>query len=554
MITRTSKILVLSSLLVLGVLVAACAPTPTPAPTPAPPTTAPAAPTKAAEPTKPPAPTATAAPSPARAATTFTIAHAVDVDTFDPAGQTTTTVANMLDYVVETLLVNDEKGKPVPHLAKSWEISKDGLTYTFKLQEGVKFHDGKPLDAAAVKANYERVLDPDVRVPIRAAYTAIDKIEVVDPTTVRFILKQPAPYLIGALAWTTVGILSPATIEKGTPGYKTVTQPVGSGPYVFKEYVKGSHLTLTRNPNYWGKPPYYDTVTFRIVPEAATRESLLLAGQVDMILHPPIADLPALQKNPAVKVLLAPSIRTLFISINTTAKYLDDPKVRQALNYAIDKEAIIKSVLFGAADPLDAPMAPALFGYCKTGPYPYDPAKAKALLKEAGVPAGTKFAFISPTGRYVGDYQASQAIAGYLKEVGIETELGTMDWPTYVATITKPQAENKTNLHFLGWAVSYLDAFQQFVQFQSSQHPPAGLATSFYKNPKVDELAAAAAKETDPQKRADLYCQASKIVWEDAPWIFLWAQRFPIVHSAKVTNISSRPEEKFYALYAEPAK
>jgi len=476
------------------------------------------------------------------------------VDTFDPAGQTTTTVANMLDYMVETLLVNDEQGKPVPHLAKSWEISKDGLTYTFKLQEGVKFHDGKPFDAAAVKATFERVLDPDVRVPIRAAYTAIDKVEVVDPTTVKFILKKPAPYLIGAFAWTTAGILSPATIEKGTPGYKTVTQPVGTGPYVFKEYVKGSHLTLTKNPNYWGKKPYYDVVTFRIVPEAATRESLLLAGQVDMILHPPIADLPALQKNPAVKVLLAPSIRTIFIAINTTVKYLDDPKVRQALNYAIDKEAIIKSVLFGAADPLDAPMAPSLFGYCKTGPYPYDPAKAKALLKEAGVPAGTKFAFISPTGRYVGDFQASQAIAGFLREVGIETELSTMDWPTYVATITKPQPENKTNLHFLGWAVSYLDAFQQFVQFRSDQHPPKGLATSFYKNAKVDELTTAAASETDPKKRADLYCQASKIVWDDAPWIFLWAQRFPIVYSAKVTNISSRPEEKFYALYAEPVK
>lgn len=541
-------------LLAMIVLAVACA-APTAAPTVAPPTQAPVATSAAVPATAAPTTAPTTAPATkSPAATTFTIAHAVDVDTPDPAGQTTTTVANMLDYVVETLLVNDEQGKPKPHLAKSWEISADGLTYTFKLQEGVKFHDGKPFDATAVKANLERVLDPDIRVPIRAAYTVIDKVEAVDPLTVKLTLKKPAPYLIGAMAWTTVAIVSPASIEKGTSGYKTVAQPVGTGPYTFKEYVKGSHLTLAKNPNYWGKKPYYDTVTFRIVPEAATRESMLLAGQVDMILHPPISDLPALQKNPAVKVLLAPSIRTLFIVINTTVKYLDNSKVRQALNYAIDKEAIIKSVLFGAADPLDAPMAPSLFGYCKTGPYPYNPEKAKALLKEAGVPAGTKFTFISPTGRYVGDFQASQAIAGYLKEVGIETELSTMDWPTYVATITKPQAENKTNLHFLGWAVSYLDAFQQFVQFQSNQHPPQGLATSFYKNAKVDELAAAAASETDAKKRADLYCQASQIVWDEAPWIFLWAQRFPIVYSAKVTNISSRPEEKFYALYAEPAK
>ncbi len=161
---------------------------------------------------------------------------------------------------------------------------------------------------------------------------------------------------------------------------------------------------------------------------------------------------------------------------------------------------------------------------------------------------------ISPTGRYVQDFQGAQAVQGFLKDVGLDAQLGTMDWPSYVGTITKPVAENTTELHLLGWAPAYLDAAQQFLQFQSDQHPPKGLATTFYKNPKIDQLALAAALEPDQKKRADTYCEAEKLVWEEAPYIFLWNQRFPIVHSAKVKNVGSIPNEKFYALYAEPAQ
>jgi peptide/nickel transport system substrate-binding protein len=160
---------------------------------------------------------------------------------------------------------------------------------------------------------------------------------------------------------------------------------------------------------------------------------------------------------------------------------------------------------------------------------------------------------MSPTGRYVQDFQAAQAIAGYLKDVGIDATPTTMDWPSYVATMTKPQAENTTQLHVLGWAPAYLDESQQILQFLSTEHPPKGLATSFYKS-KADDLAAQALSEPDEKKRADLYCQANKVIWDDAPWIFLWTQRFPMVYSAKVKGVSGVPNEKFAALYAEPAQ
>ena len=492
------------------------------------------------------------APASRAAPAVFNVAVGIDPDNLDPAQVTTTTVGNMIDYVVETLLTIDEHGRFVPLLAESWTVSSDGLRYTFMLRPGVRFHDGTPFDAQAVKWTFDRLMDRAVRVPLRPDWEG--KVEVVDPLTIRISLQQPFAPLIGGLSFTVAGMLSPASADKLGNDYKNYTHLVGTGPYVFKERRRGESITVTKNPGYWGKSPYYDTVVFRVVPEAATRESLLLAGQVDLIILPPVADLPALQRNPAVKVLLAPSDRTIFVAINTSKPLLSDRRVRQALNYAVDKAAIVNNVLFGAADGMDAPMASILFGYCKIGGYEYNPARAKDLLKQAGVKPGTGLQLIHPTGRYVQDKEAAQAIAGYLREVGLEVSLQTMDWPSYIATISAAPDKNTTQLHYLGWAPAFLDASQQMYQFRSRFAPPKGLATSFFSTPEIDRLALAAERELNQDKRKELYCQAARKVWEEAPWVFLWVQRFPIVYSAKVTDISSLPNEMFYAKYARPVR
>ncbi len=490
----------------------------------------------------------------AAAQQTFRIAIGVDPDSLDPAQNTTTTVANVIDYVVQPLVTIDESGKLVPDLATSWSTSADGKTLTFDLRQGVTFQDGTPFDASAVKWNLDRLLDPNVRVPQRGQLTVIDSVDVVDAHTVRLTLKNPAPALVGAMSQTTAAMLSPASVDKDGNSYANIVHPVGTGPYVYTSRQKGTNVVVSRYDGYWGEKPYYDKVVFQIVPEATTRESLLLAGQVDLIILPPTSDLPALQANPRVKVLLGPSDRTIFIAINTTKKVLDNKLVREALNYAVDKDAIIKGVLFGAADPMDAPMAPSLFGYQKIGAYPYDPEKAKQLLAQAGVdPTGITLHMISPTGRYVQDFPASQAVANYLRDLGFKVDVSTMDWPTYVGTILKPPAENTTELHLLGWAPSFMDASQQMQQFSCTQSPPNGLATSFYCNQDVQKLIDAAASEIDPAKREQDYQQASQIIWSDAPWIFLWVQRFPMAYSAGLTGISGLPNEKFYAVYAHPA-
>jgi peptide/nickel transport system substrate-binding protein len=228
--------------------------------------------------------------------------------------------------------------------------------------------------------------------------------------------------------------------------------------------------------------------------------------------------------------------------------------VRQALNYAINRDAIVKSTLFGAADPMTAPMAPSLFGYCAMGnPYRYDPDLARSMLQKAGA-TGMTISLIAPTGRYIQDFQAAQNVANDLRAVGINVQgPRTMDWPSYVGTINVVPAKSSVNMHMLGWAPPFLDASQAMAMFDPGQQPPRGLATAYYDNQAVTSLITRAQVEPNRDARAQEYCDAEKQVWNDAPWLFLWVQKFPIVSSAQVTGVASMPSESFFTVYAAPA-
>jgi peptide/nickel transport system substrate-binding protein len=481
----------------------------------------------------------------------FSIAVGIDPDTFDPAGQTTTTVQNMVDYVIETLVTVDDEGTVGPRLAETFETSEDGLTVTLGLVQDVQFHDGTPFNAEAVKFNLERILDPGLTVPLASPYKVIQSVTAVDESTVEIALSRPSPGFLSALSVTTAGMISPQSVTAEGNTNENYQNPVGTGPYTFEAYTAGENVTVAKYADYWGEEPFYDTVNFRIVPEAATRESLLLAGQVDMIILPPVSDIEALQNNDEVEVLLAESDRTIFIALDNNDPLLSNPQVRQALNYAVDKQTIVDSVLFGAAEPMNAPMAPSLFGYCETGSYDYDPDRARQLLADAGA-EGATLDLLTPSGRYVQDAQAAEAIAGYLREVGLTVNVTTSDFPSFLSRVNAPPSPETVDMHLLGWAPAYLDADFQMQMFRQATHPPAGLGTAFYTNPEVEEILARADVEIDPAAREQLYCDASKIIWDDAPWIFLWTQSFPIVHAADVENIGSTPTEKFDAIYARP--
>ena len=254
-----------------------------------------------------------------------------------------------------------------------------------------------------------------------------------------------------------------------------------------------------------------------------------------------------------VNVVEGPSDRVVFIDLNNQYGPLKDVRVRQALNYAVNKQAIIHSVLFGLGNVLESPTTPFLFGYTKIQPggWPFNPVKAKALLAEAGFPNGFSVNFRTPTGRYIQDYQFAQAVAAQLGNVGVKAQIQTTDWPSYVGWLLTPPERSPLQIFVLGWATQYLDADGAlFGQFYSAQWPPKGLAAGEYKNPKVDALLLAGQTTPDPKKRLAIYKEAQELIWNDAPWIFLWSQKFYVATSSRLEGVTTTPIEKWAAIYA----
>lgn len=483
------------------------------------------------------------------AETTMTIGIGITLDTLDPAQQTTTTVMNVVDYGVQTLLTFDEKGKLQPLLAKSWSWSDDGLALTLQLRKDVTFHDGTPFNAKAAKFSLGRLISDKVNVRIGAAYQVIESIDVVKPYVIRLNLKSPSPTLLPNLSATMAAIVSPSSVGKNGNTYSEMLKPIGTGPYKLISRTRGSKLVFERYEDYWGRAPYYDKVVFKIIPESNALEAGLLAGQLDMIMNPPVSDLKALEARDDITVLKAPSDRSIFVAFVTDKPPFDNKKIRKAFNYAINKQAIIDNVLFGAAKRMNSPFADALFGHCEIGGYDYNPEKAKKLLAEAGA-SNLTIKMGTPRGRYTQDFQASQAMASYLRQVGVNVKLSTMDWASYVTLVNS--THNTYDLFMLGWAPMALDAPTQMQMFTKATWPPNGLNGAFYSDPKVEELFKEAKQTVDSDERAKLYCQIQKTIWDDAPWMFLWSQYLILAYDNDITGISYQPNEKFVTTYAHP--
>ena len=511
----------------------------------------------AATPTPEPTAVPTLAPTEVAAMPALRIAIDLDPDTLDPAGQTNPTVSSIVDHITETLVRLQPDGTIGPGLARKFTQSADGRTYIFELRSDVEFHDGSQLTAEAVTLSLERFLKPDLRVALRAPFDSnlVESIVPVDATTLRITLKDTSRLFLHKLAASELGIVSPQHARQFPDSFND--EPIGTGPYRFKERRKGESVILERFDRYWGKHPYYPNLQFRIVPEVATRESLLLANQVEALLQPPLAELPTLQKNANLRVVQVPTGRSTFVAMDLTlpgGTPLAIKKVRQALNYAVDRDGIIRNVLFGAATPMDAPMASTLVGYSRIGGYSYDPNRARQLLTEGGTPH-LQLRFAHPTGRTMQEAlatQVAQAIAGNLRDAGVDTDLVGSDWASFLAAINVPDDKGTAHMHLFGWAPGLLDASQQMSQFVRGQWPPAGLATSHYWNPKVELLVSEAQRERDDQRRLDEYAEAERLVWDDAPWIFLWVPSFQLVHSARLKGITAQATEKFSVAYAVP--
>lgn len=466
------------------------------------------------------------------------VAQGVDATTLDPHMHQETPTYNVCMNIYDGLVKRNKKEEIVPNLAVSWKILND-TTWQFKLREGVKFHNGEEFDANAVKFSIERVIDPKTRSPQISDLSAIDHVEVVDKYTVNIITKKPYPILLARLC--NHMIIPPKYVKEKGADYLAL-HPVGTGPYKFKSWHKDEKIVLVANKDYHFGEPKVKNVIFRPIPEASSRIAELLTGGVDIITNVPPDKIEEIENSKKARITSAPSARVIFIVLDMTRESpIKSKKVRQALNYAVDVDSIIKYVLGGNAYRVATPLTPAHFGYDPSiKPYPYDPEKAKKLLKEAGYPNGFKMTLLSPSGRYLMDKDVAQAIAGQLNKIGLKINVRVLEWGVYVKQILSRKTESP--MFLLGWGNDTFDADGTlFPMFRSGER------LSFYSNSEFDKYVDLGRSTLDPEKRKEYYSKALHILYDDPGWIFLYQQK-DLYGASKRIKWEARSDERIFLI------
>jgi peptide/nickel transport system substrate-binding protein len=460
-----------------------------------------------------------------------------DASTFDPHFCTDSATEIFNKNMYNNLVRFNSEMELVPDLAESWSVSEDNLTWTFKLRQGVKFHDGTPFNAESVKVSFERVLNPDTGSPRRSVMEIIDKVEVVDESTVNITTKTPCGSLLQQLAHPVAAIISPTALD--TYGEEYSSHPVGTGPFKFVEWKIGEELVLERNEDYFDNPPQVAKVYFRVVPEDATRSLLLESGSADIAMRLPVTEVERLEGNAEISISESDTVMTMYVALNNNKGALKDARVRQALNYAVDKSVIVNDILGGLATVADAPISPYTWGYASIGTYPYDVEKAKQLLDEAGYANGLELELWTPVGRYLMDTQVSENLQAQWAEAGINVKIRQWEFQALMSEVKKGEFD----MVLLGWSPSTGDADQGlYPLFHSSQWPPAS-NRAHYSNATVDKLLEDAKLEVDSEKRAELYKQAQQIITDEAVWTFLYYPKQALAFRSNISGIEVLPTE-----------
>ncbi len=511
------------SLLLLTLILTSCAPAATPAPEPTP---TGAAPPPEATPTTEVVATPTPEEAVPKKGGTLVISLGTDVPIFDSIYASGIPNLGIIWLVTEGLTRIDPQGadpKVLPVLAESWEQSADGLTWTFKLREGVMFHDGTPFNAEAVRFNImDRMLNPDAKALAASAFAMIESVEVVDEYTVNITTDGPFAGLPAQLAYSPMAINSPTQVQKlGNEDYHTA--PMGTGPFKFVHHIKGQEVLVEANEDYWGGAPYLDAIAMRPIPETASRLMALEAGDSHVVYNVPPRDAQRYIDDPSlgIEVLTPPQQRTIFVGMNVKWGPFQDVRVRQALNYAVDKQAIIDNILLGLTQPMDSPLPPACVCYKSTKNYAYDPDRARELLAEAGYADGFEATLHYGVGRFLLDSEVVEAVQSYLADVGVEVEVIPLEWAAFQATWKKPFEENEIQMFFVGWGNPTVDPDLGTYTYLEDSWPP-GLNAMFYSNPELEELIPAQRAATDPAERCEIVEEIQQIIMEDASQLFLY--------------------------------
>lgn len=433
-----------------------------------------------------------------------------------------------------------------PALAENWTVSDDGKEYTFKLREGVTFHDGTPLTAEAVKFNFDRMLDESHPYhntgpfPLAFFFSSVDNVEAVDPQTVKFTLNAPYAPFLSNLAYPTGLIVSPEAVKKY--GKDFGRNPSGTGPFRFAEWESNSKVVAVRNDDYWGDKAKLEAVVFRPITDANTRVAEMLAGSIDMMVEVPPNALSEFE-NDRFKVEEQAGPHLWFLILNAKEGPFADKRMRQAVNYAINKKALVEGVLEGTAEVAAGPTPPA-FAWAYNDslqPYPYDPEKAKALIKEAGQEGAKLTFYVTEGGSGMLDpVPMGTAIQADLKAVGLDANIETYEWNTFLGKVN-PGLEGKADMAEMAWMTNDPDTLPYLALRTEAWPDKGGFNSGYYSNPEVDKLLVAARESTDQAERAKLYRQMQEIVQEDAPWVFVANWKQNAVTSDQVKDFKLQP-------------
>jgi peptide/nickel transport system substrate-binding protein len=445
------------------------------------------------------------------------VAQGAEIVTLDPNDHNDTTTANVINNIYEPLVQRSPDLQLRPALAESW-TKKDDTIWEFKLRKNVKWHDGTAFTADDVKFTVDRYLNKDrkPRTIQRATTLAniVDSATVIDPNTVQIKTKGPGNVLILFLPGEPIVQKALGSGEKGDAIF--AEKIVGTGPFKFVEFKKSVNFDMEINKDYWGAKPSVQFARFRPIPDQQTRLQALLAGEVDVINNVPPELVPNVETDKTT-ISSVPSSRVFFIILNTTepGSPLGNIKVRQAMNHAIDRDAIMKSLYRGYANKLNGLLTTSHFGYNSNLPeYKYDPAKAKQLLTEAGYPNGFEITFNHPTGRYQKDKETAEVLVAQWDAVGIKTKVGSPEWTQYsTLNSTRKQAQ----AFMLGWGNPRWDADGTLNPLLRN-----GQVRSYWDNDQFNKLIDEALITVDDKKREQMYQEAGLIHVQDATHVFLW--------------------------------
>ena len=496
----------------------------------------------------------------ASAQTTLVVAMAADPTGLDPEA----VLNNTSGFVMATIFDSLVKYKPgsvevEPGLAESWEASEDGLTYTFHLRKGVTFHDGTPFNGSNYIKTLKRLLVPKddpysiyktgpVESYIDDTYGEVTSYTAPDENTVVFKFKESSAPFTTNLAMVWNGVPSPAAFEKYGKDFRS--HPVGTGPFIFKEWRPGDQIILEANPSYWNGKPKVDRLIFKEIPDSQAALLALKRGDVHIMADVGAQTIPAAKGDPNLVIMTQPGLAVSGVALPFDTKPFNDKRVRQALNYGIDKDAINKSLFGGYAETMTSPLPKAQWGFDPSlKGYPYDPAKAKQLLAEAGYPNGFETEFLtynSPRGYNSAGADLAVAIQGQLQKLGIKANVRKQEIGAYLAEI-----RNKTTKYggiwLQGWTGDNGDPDNFLFELFGSANIPVTNAAR-YNNPALDKILVEAQHVPDHAKRVALYSEAQKIILDDAPWIFVNSLMHVRVARKEVQGYLLNPTQMFFEM------